>query len=358
MGCVEPQRSGRIHQWTAGGFTQWPITIEMALNRGILKTYGDKCWLDTGDIESFKTFDDFYKAVLSQLDYLIEMNGRGTKLVQEIFRDTTPTPYMSLFVEGCMEKGRDVTNGGALLYGGPGTIFAGLATFVDSIAAIKKLVYDDKKYTLKEIKEALDSNWIGFEKLHKDCLNAPKYGNDDDYADMIAKEIIDYTERKINEQESLYAKQIHGTLSQSFNTPLGEMIGAMPNGRFSKEPLSDAMSPSQGADKRGATAVIKSVSKINVESMSLGMAHNFKYTPGFLETNEGREALISQLRTASIMGNAQMQFNCIDNKTLLDAQKNPQKHRDLIVRVAGYCAFFVELCKEVQDEIISRTTIE
>lgn len=358
MGCVEPQKSGRIHQWTAGGFTQWPITLEMALNRGVLKSYGDKQWLDTGDLNSFTTYEEFDAAVKRQLDYLIDMNARGTVLTQEVFRDITPTPYMSLFVDGCMQNGKDVTAGGAVLYGGPGTIFAGFGTYVDSMIAIKKLVYDDKKYTLAQIKEALDVNWEGYEQIRRDCQNAPKYGNDDDYADLIATDIVDYTEKRINQHKSLYAKQIHGTLSQSFNTPLGEMIGATPNGRLAFAPLSDAMSPSQGADTKGATAVIKSVSKINVESMSLGMAHNFKVTKNSLDSPEGRAGLITLLRTASVMGNGQMQFNCVDNVTLLEAQRHPEEYRDLIVRVAGYSAFFVELCKEVQDEIISRTVVQ
>ncbi len=357
MGCVEPQKSGRVHQWTAGGFTQWPITIEMAMNSGVLKSYGDKQWLDTGDIDKFKTYEDFEGAVKKQLDHLIDINCRGTVIIEKVFRDVTPTPYMSIFMDGCMENGKDVMAGGAVMYEGPGTIFAGLATYVDSMAAIKKLVYEDKKYTLAQIKEAMDANWEGYEQIHRDCLNAPKYGNDDNYADMIAKEIVDYTEAKMNSYESLYARQIHGTLSQSFNTPLGEMIGATPDGRAAYAPLSDAMSPSQGADKKGPTAVIKSVSKINVESMSLGMAHNFKVSKNFLDGAEGRNAIITLLKTASIMGNGEMQFNCVDNATLIDAQKHPEKHRDLIVRVAGYCAFFVELCKEVQDEIISRTVI-
>lgn len=358
MGCVEPQKSGRIHQWTAGGFTQWPITIEMVFNRGVLNSYPSKQWLDTGELEAMTTYEQFDAAVKRQLDYLLEMNARGTVLTQQVFRDVTPTPYMSLFVDGCMQTGKDVTAGGAVLYEGPGTIFAGLGTYVDSMAAIKKLVYDDKKYTLAEIKKALDANWEGYEQIRHDCLDAPKYGNDDNYADLITTDIVDYTEHRINQHKSLYARQIHGTLSQSFNTPLGGMIGATPNGRFSGLPLSDAMSPSQGADKKGATAVIKSVSKINVESMSLGMAHNFKITSSSLDTPEGREGLITLLRTASVMGNAQMQFNCVDNKTLLLAQLHPEEYRDLIVRVAGYCAFFVELCKEVQDEIISRTVIQ
>lgn len=222
----------------------------------------------------------------------------------------------------------------------------------------KKLIYDDKTYTLAQIKEALDADWKGYELIQRDCKKAPKYGNDDNYADLIAAEIIEYTENRMNNTKSLYAHHIHGTLSQSFNTPLGEMVGATPNGRIAYAPLSDAMSPSQGADTKGATAAIKSVSKIKVEAMSLGMAHNFKVTKNSLDSVEGRAGLITLLRTASKLGNGQMQFNCIDNATLLEAQRKPDEYRDLIVRVAGYSAFFGELCKEVQDEIISRTVVQ
>lgn len=358
MGCVEPQKNGRVHQWTAGGFTQWPICIDMALHDGTLPSYGEKQWLDTGNVTDFESFEEFEAAVKAQLDNLIRINCLGSNIIEEVFRDTTPTPYMSIFIDGCMEKGKDVMAGGAVLYEGPGTIFAGLGTYADSMAAIKKLVFDEKKYTLSQIKEAMDANWVGFEAIHKDCVNAPKYGNDNDYVDNFAKEIVDYTEHKMNSYKSLYAKHIHGTLSQSFNTPLGEMVGATPDGRNAFAPLSDGMSPTQGADKKGPTAVIKSVSKINCESMSLGMSHNFKFTPKNLDTPEGKNGVVTLLKTSSVLGNAQMQFNCVDNKELLDAKVNPEKHRDLIVRVAGYSAFFTELCEEVQDEIISRTAIE
>ncbi len=358
MGCVEPQKSGRIHQWTVGGFTQWPITIEFVFNRGVLPSYGSKQGLDTGDLDSFETYEQFEAAVKKQLDYIIELTAKGSVIIQKTVRDMMPTPYMSLFVDGCMQSGKDVTAGGAVLYEGPGTIFAGLATYADSMAAIKKLVYDEKKYTLHQIKEAMDANWEGYGQIHKDCLAAPKYGNDDDYADTIVADIVDYTERGLNQYKSLYARHIHGTLSQSFNTPLGGMIGATPDGRIAKAPLSDAMSPTQGADYKGPTAIIKSVSKINVESMSLGMSHNFKLASRALDTPEGRAGWTTLLRTASVLGNAQMQFNCVDKETLLLAQHNPKQYRDLIVRVAGYSAYFVELCKDVQDEIISRTTLE
>ncbi|WP_320174073.1 choline trimethylamine-lyase [Maridesulfovibrio sp.] len=359
MGCVEPQKSGRIHQWTAGGFTQWPIAIEFVFNRGVLKSYGEnRQGLDTGSLEQFNSYEEFDAAVKKQLDYIMEITAQGTLINQKLVRDLAPTPYMSLFVDGCMQSGKDVTAGGACLYEGPGTIFAGLNTYADSMAAIKKLIFDDKKYTLAQLKHALDSNWEGYEEMQRDCLAAPKFGNDDDYVDLITSDIIDYTEKTMNGHKSLYARMIHGTLSQSFNTPLGEMIGATPDGRMSGMPLSDGMSPTQGADTKGPTSVIKSVGKLNVESMSLGMAHNFKLMPGSLDSPEGENGLIALLRTASVLGNGQMQFNYVDNDTLLKAQQNPDDYRGLIVRVAGYCAFFVELCKEVQDEIISRTMLE
>lgn len=327
-------------------------------NRGVLPSHGSQQGIDTGALDSLATYEDFEAAVKRQIDHIADMTTKGSVIIQKTVREMTPTPYMSLFVDGCMQSGKDVTAGGAVLYEGPGTIFAGLATYADSMAAVKKLVYDDKKYTLRELKEALDANWQGYDKLHKDCLSAPKYGNDEDYADMIAKDIVDYTERAFNQHKSLYARHVHGTLSQSFNTPLGGMVGATPNGRLAGAPLSDAMSPTQGADHKGPTAIIKSVSKINVESMSLGMAHNFKLSSRALKTPEGRTGWSTLLRTASVLGNAQMQFNCVDRATLIEAQENPEKHRDMIVRVAGYSAFFTELCKEVQDEIISRTTLD
>ena len=358
MGCVEPQKSGRIHQWTAGGFTQWPIAIEFVFNRGIMNSFGNKQGVDTGDLDQFTTYEEFDGAVKKQLDHIMGLTAKGTVINQKMVRDMSPMPYMSLFVDGCMESGKDVTAGGAVLYEGPGTIFAGLGTYADSMAAIKKLVFDDKKYTLAQMKNALDANWEGYEEIRRDCNNAPKFGNDDDYVDRITAEVIDYTEKTMNGHKSLYARMIHGTLSQSFNTPLGEMVGATPNGRVAGAPLSDGMSPSQGADKKGPTSVIKSVSKLNVESMSLGMSHNFKLMQGSLDTSEGKAALITLLRTSSICGNAQMQFNYTDNKVLQLAQENPKDYRDLMVRVAGYSAFFVELCKEVQDEIISRTVLE
>ena len=175
--------------------------------------------------------------------------------------------------------------------------------------------------------------------------------------DKIAKELIEWTRHTHNKYSTLYSILSIGAISLSNNTPFGELLSATPNGRLEWTPLSDGISPTQGSDKYGPTATIKSISQLNVESLTIGMVHNFKLTQGLLDSEEGENGLINLLKTASILGNGQMQFSYIDNKTLKKAQKNPERYKDLIIRVAGYSAYFNELCKEVQDEIISRTEI-
>lgn len=358
MGCVEPQKSGRIYQWTSTGYTQWPVAIEFVLNRGRMVLFDSHQGLDTGDLSQLTTYEAFDAAVKKQVAHIIRLSAIGTVISQRVHREIAPKPLMSLLVEGCMESGKDVAAGGAVMNQGPGLIFSGLATYVDSMAAIRKLVYEDRKYTLAEIRDALLANFTGFEALRRDCLNAPKYGNDDNTVDQYALDITEWTEKACRQYKMLYSTLSHGTLSISNNTPIGELTNATPNGRLAWMPLSDGISPTQGADKHGPTAIIKSVSKMNVETMNIGMVHNFKFLKGLLDTPEGCNGLITLLRTASILGNGQMQFSYVDNELLKKAQHEPEKYRDLIVRVAGYSAYFVELCKEVQDEIISRTVIE
>ncbi|ATY92234.1 hypothetical protein PEC301296_31680 [Pectobacterium carotovorum subsp. carotovorum] len=358
MGCVEPQKSGRVYQWTSTGYTQWPIAIEFALNRGRMILFDRVQGVDTGELSSLDTFEAFDRAVKTQIAHIIRLSAIGTVISQRVHRDIAPKPLMSLLVEGCMEKGQDVAAGGALINHGPGLIFSGLATYVDSMMAIRKLVYEDRKYTLEQMRDALLANFSGYEMLHRECLNAPKFGNDDNAVDQLARDITEWTERECRQYKMLYSTFSHGTLSISNNTPIGALTAASANGRLAWAPLSDGISPTQGADKKGPTASIKSVSKMNVESMNIGMVHNFKFLKGMLDTPEGRNGLITLLRTSSILGNGQMQFSYVDDEVLRKAQQAPEKYRDLIVRVAGYSAYFVELCKEVQDEIISRTMIE
>ena len=358
MGCVEPQKSGRLYQWTSTAYTQWPICIEMALNHGVPLWYEKQVCPDMGPIEAFDTYEKFDAAVKEYIKYITKWSSVGTVISQRIHRDLAPKPLMSMMYEGCMESGLDVSAGGAMYNFGPGVVWSGLATHSDSMAAIKKLVYDEKKYTLAELNEALKADFKGYEQIKSDCLAAPKYGNDDDYADYIVTDLVNFTEREHRKFKTLYSVLSHGTLSISNNTPFGQLLGASANGRDAWTPLSDGISPTQGADFKGPTAIIKSVSKMPSDSMNIGMVHNFKLMAGLLDTPQGESGIITLIRTASVMGNGEMQFNYLSNDTLLDAQKEPEKYRDLVVRVAGYSAFFVELCKDVQDEIISRTMLE
>jgi formate C-acetyltransferase len=357
MGCVEPQKSGRLYQWTSTGYTQWPICIELVLNHGVPLWYGKQVTPDMGDLSQFDTYEKFEEAVKYQIKWITKNTSIATVISQRVHRDLAPKPLMSLMYEGCMEKGRDVSGGGAMYNFGPGVVWSGLATYVDSMAAIKKLVYDEKKYTLQQLNDALKADFVGYDQIKADCLAAPKYGNDDDYADMIAADLVHFTEVEHRKFKTLYSVLSHGTLSISNNTPFGQLLGASANGRQAWAPLSDGISPTQGADYKGPTAIIKSVSKMANDNMNIGMVHNFKLMSGLLDNPEGENGLITLIRTACMLGNGEMQFNYLDNDTLIDAQKHPEKYRDLVVRVAGYSAFFVELCKDVQDEIISRTML-
>ncbi|WP_375751014.1 choline trimethylamine-lyase [Vibrio sp. HN007] len=358
MGCVEPQKSGRLYQWTSTGYTQWPICIELALNGGVPLWYGKKVCPDLGPLSQYDTYEKFDAAVKEQIKYITKWTSVATVISQKVHRDHAPKPLMSMLYEGTMESGRDVSAGGAMYNFGPGVVWSGLATYVDSMAAIKKLVFDDKKYTLEQLNEALKADFVGYEQIKADCLAAPKYGNDDDYADDIATDLVYFTETEHRKFKTLYSVLSHGTLSISNNTPFGQLLGASANGREAWSPLSDGISPTQGADYKGPTAIIKSVSKMDNDFMNIGMVHNFKLMSGLLDTREGEDGIITLIRTASMLGNGEMQFNYLDNEVLLEAQKNPEKYRDLVVRVAGYSAFFVELCKDVQDEIISRTVLK
>lgn len=357
MGCVEPQKAGRLYQWTSTAYTQWPICIELVLNHGVPLWYGKQVTPDLGDLDQYQTYDQFDAAVKEQIKYITKWTAVATVISQRVHRDLAPKPLMSIMYEGCMEKGKDVSAGGAMYNFGPGVVWSGLATYADAMAAIKKLVFDDKKYTLKQLNEALKADFEGYDQIKADCLAAPKYGNDDDYADLIAADLINFTEMEHRQYKTLYSVLSHGTLSISNNTPFGQLTGASAGGRKAWSPLSDGISPTQGADFNGPTAIIKSVAKLSNDNMNIGMVHNFKLMAGLLDTPEGENGIITLLRTACAFGNGEMQFNYMDNNTLIDAQKHPENYKDLVVRVAGYSAFFTELCKDVQDEIISRTML-
>jgi len=355
VGCVEPAISGRLYQWSAVCLTNFPIAVEFALTNGVQLVSGNKLGLETGDPESFLTFEDFEAAVKKQLAHLMRVTAITTVITQQAHRDHLPKPIVSCVMDGCVESGKDVMMGGAKYNSGPGVIIAGTADYANSMAAVKKLVYDDKSVTLRQLCEAMTKNFEGFEALHKLCNQAPKYGNDDDYVDDFARDVIDFISDDIKSYRGLYAPLALGTLPVSSHTPQGLVVGAQPSGRKSTLPLADGISPAQGTDVNGPTAIIKSLDKINQELSTVGVLHNMKLDPSMMADERGVANFTSLLRTHNQLGGAQIQFNCVDATKLADAQENPEAHRSLMVRVAGYSAFFVELCKEIQDEIISRS---
>ena len=354
MGCVEPQKSGKMYQWTSVGYTTFTRALELALNNGFSES-GRRLGPQTGTAEELNSFVKFERAVKQQLAAITAKAAQATLIVQDLHRQYAPKPLISSLIEGCMEKGADVTAGGAWLNNGPGLIWTGLADLANSLMAVKKVVYEQRFAGLAELIQALKANFVGYEALHHACLEAPKYGNDITEVDEIARDIIHFTEQEHRRYRMLYGRFTHGTLSISNNTPFGLITGALPSGRLAGKPLADGISPAQQTDLKGPTAVINSVSRINVEEMEIGMVHNLKLMHGMLESEEGAAHIIHLLRTASMLGNAQMQFSYVDNEELKRAQIEPEKYKNLMIRVAGYSAFFTELSREVQDEIISRT---
>lgn len=355
MGCVEPQVAGRMYQWTSAGYTTFTAAIELALNDGHSPRDGSLQGERTGKPESFSDYASFEKAVWRQLDFIIRRAAQATLILQRLHRDYAPKPLISCLTEGCLEQGLNVMDGGARFNNGPGLIWTGLADYANSMVAIRELVYRRRQVSLPGLVQALKDNFAGHTALHHACMEVAKYGNDIEEVDNVARDLINYVDREHRKYRMLYGPFTLGTLSISNNTPFGKLTGALPCGRLAGRPLADGISPAQQTDVLGPTAVISSVSRINVEAMEVGMVHNFKLMYGILESEEGERGLINLLRTASLLGNAQMQFSYIDNETLLEAQRSPEDYRSLMIRVAGYSAFFTELSREVQDEIISRT---
>ena len=354
-GCVEPSVSGVFYRWTEVCYANFPSAIEFALTNGVQAITGKKLGIETGDPAEIKTFREFEYAVKAQLKNLIDVAAIATHVAQQVHRDILPKPLASSLMASCVENGMSLMRGGAKYNSGPGIIFAGTADYADSMAAVKRVVFEEQKISMHELCKALADNFEGHKQIHKWLKAAPKYGNGDEYVDIFAKDIIDFTSLELQKQKTLYAHMALGTLPVSSHVPQGLNIGALPSGRKSKATLADGISPSQGNDVLGPTAVIKSVDTINQEASTAGVLHNMKITPELLEGSRAVNNFIALLRTHDQLGGGQIQFNCVERDTLLSAQKSPDEYRSLMVRVAGYSAFFVELCKEIQDEIISRT---
>lgn len=356
LGCVEPSLAGKLHQWTASGNYNFASAVEFALFNGKHVISGKQLGLKTGDRGSFKTFDDFKAAVEKQLAYIIKQHAIATTFIERIHKDYLPCPLLSCLTLDCVDNGKSLMQGGARYNVGPGNLGIGLTDCANSLAAIKKLVFEDKSVTWDELLNNLKNDFATNGRVRKMLLDAPKWGNDDDYVDDFGREITDFMVKEHHKYKTLTGKYLMpALLPVSSNVPMGKVVWALPSGRKAYAPLADGISPNHGTDKLGPTAVLKSVSKLNHEDVDGGTLLNMKFDPKTLEGKDGLIRFAAFLRTFVDLGVYHVQFNVVDKATLITAQKHPEDHRSLMVRVAGYSAYFVELCSEIQNDIIGRT---
>ncbi len=337
------------------GYMNWPKILEITLNNGVDPRTNKLVGLETGNPRDFKSFEELFDAYTNQLKYFIDLKIKGNNIIERIYAEHMPSPFMSLLMDDCIQKGIDYHNGGSR-YNSTYIQGVGMGTITDSLAAIKYHVYDDENLTMGQLLETLESNFED-EPLRMRLLNkTPKYGNDDDYADSIAQEVFEtYFENLDGRPNTKGGEYRVNLLPTTVHIYFGQVTGATPNGRLKGEPLSDGISPSHGADKLGPTAVLRSAAKID-HSKTGGTLLNQKFMPDVLANNEGREKLAFLVRSYFKLGGHHIQFNVISHDTLQDAQLHPESHGNLIVRVAGYSDYFVNLGKSLQDEIIARTT--
>jgi formate C-acetyltransferase len=353
-GCVEAGAFGH-EAYILTGYFNIPKVFEITLNNGVDPRTGKKIGLETGDPRSFRTFDELMQAFERQMRYFVDIKIRGNNVVENLYATYLPAPFLSIFIDDCIAKGKDYHDGGAR-YNTRYIQGVGLGSITDILSSVKFNVYGQKLATMEELLEALGKNFEGYERLRDRFLNkTPKYGNDDDYADDLARMVFDMYFRMVDGRPTACGGSYRiNLLPTTVHIYFGKVTGATADGRKAGEPLSEGISPVQGMDRKGPTAVIKSVGKID-HIKTGGTLLNQKFTPQLLADEEGMVKLKDLIRAYFKLMGHHIQFNVVTAGTLRDAQKQPEKYRDLIVRVAGYSDYFVDCAKELQDEIIRRT---
>lgn len=357
VGCVEPTGYGNTMGSTNAGMFNLAKCLELALFDGVCQMSGMQMGPKTGMLTDFTSFEQVQEAFRTQVQYFVDLMVCSLNCTEKLIGDYCPHIFSSLLLEGCMEHGRDCTRGGAK-YNHIGIQGVGMADVADSLTVLKKLVFDEPRISKAEMLEAMRTNFEGKEVLRQICLNrVPKYGNDIDEADEMAvwtaRLYCDCVRRKATVRGGTFRP---GLFCLSSNTPLGRQVCALPSGRQAGTPLGDGgLSPKHGMDTHGPTAAARSVAKIPQTLAINGVNCNMKFMPTLLKAPEDRQKLTDLIRTYFSLGGMHIQFNVLTREKLLDAQKHPEKHRSLVVRVAGYSAFFVELDHDIQNEIISRT---
>lgn len=353
-GCIETGAFGK-EAYILTGYLNVPKLLELALNNGEDPQRNETVGIASGDPSGFKTFDDLYRAFELQLDYIVNLKIRINNYIERMFAANAPAPFLSVVIRDCIKNGKDYYNGGPR-YNTNYIQCCGIGTITDSLSAIKKHVFEDKTYTLDTLVEAVSTNFKGQEALRKRLLNkTPKFGNDDDRADALMQRIYASLYKTIDGKPNTKGSTYHlNMLSTTCHIYFGKMLGATPDGRFAGMPISDGTSPSHGADRHGPTAVIKSLSKMD-QIKSGGTLLNQRFLPSALKTDEDLIKLSHLIRTYFKLNGHHIQFNVVGSETLKKAKAAPDEYRDLLVRVAGYSDYFVDLDEYHQEEIIQRT---
>jgi pyruvate formate-lyase/glycerol dehydratase family glycyl radical enzyme len=358
IGCVEPQVGGKTEGWHDAAFFNIAKVLELTLNDGVDPLSGERLGPSTGELTTLAAYDDLMAAYRKQMAHFVKLLVISDNAVDVAHGQRAPLPFLSSLVDDCIAKGLSLQQGGAH-YNFTGPQGVGVANVADSLAALKKLVYEDKAVTLAEIKAALADDFAGVsgESLRQMLLNrAPKYGNDEPYADDIAHEAALAYCREVEKYTNPRGGGFQpGLYPVSANVPLGAVVGATPDGRKAGTPLADGVSPVSGMDHSGPTASVKSVTRLDHVIASNGTLLNMKFHPNALKDSQGISNLIAVTETLFNGGGTHIQYNVINKETLRDAQAHPENYRGLVVRVAGYSAFFTSLDQAIQEDIISRT---
>jgi pyruvate formate-lyase/glycerol dehydratase family glycyl radical enzyme len=353
-GCIETGSFGK-EAYILTGYLNVPKVLELALNDGVDPLTGAQIGPSTGNPLNFESFDELYTAFERQLQCIADLKIRVNSYIERMYAAYAPAPFLSVVIRDCIGRGRDYYNAGPR-YNTNYIQCCGIGTITDSLSALKKHVFDEKEIGMAPLLAALQNNFNGQEALRLRLVNkTPFYGNDDDYADSIMKRVYDSLFKAIDGKPNTKGSSYHlNMLSTTCHIYFGKKLGASANGRRAAMPISDGTSPSHGADRKGPTAVIKSLGKMD-QIKSGGTLLNQRFLPAVLEGDEGIDNLAHLIRAYFKLNGHHIQFNIVDSQTLRNAQAAPDEYRDLLVRVAGYSDYFVDLDQHHQDEIIART---
>ena len=353
-GCVESGAFGK-EAYILTGYFNLPKVLEITLHNGIDPRTGSLIGIQSGEVDTFESIEELLYAFDLQVNHFMNIKIEGNNIIESILMKHLPVPFLSALVDDCISNGLDYMCGGAR-YNSSYVQGVGVGSITDSLSAISKYVYEDKTLSLLEFIAILDNNFEGHEKFRYDLLyNTPKYGNDDDRADLFAVDVFDIYHNAVDGRPTPRGGTTRvNLLPTTCHVYFGSVIGASTDGRKAYEPLSEGISPVQGADVKGPTAVIKSAAKLD-HLRTGGTLLNQKFTPGFFDSSEAIPKVVSLVRSYFCMDGHHIQFNVVDADTLRAAQKEPEKYRDLIVRVAGYSDYFNDLGLDLQNEIINRT---